>query len=95
MGHTPDVEKIRKSIQKRIDNGSLKEVDSYEEIYQREGEVVLKFLAFSSDLSKIDAAKTELAEYNSLAISSSSRGNIEITHTNAQKELLWNLYVKN
>jgi len=85
MGHTPDVEKIRKSIQKRIDNGSLKEVDSYEEIYKREGEVVLKFLAFSSDLSKIDAAKAELAEYNSLAISSSSRGNIEITHTNAQK----------
>lgn len=85
MGHTPDVEKIRKSIQKRIDNGSLKEVDSYDEIYKRDGEIVLKFLAFSSDLSKIDTAKAELDEYSSLAISSSSRGNIEITHYDAQK----------
>ncbi|UBH13008.1 Cof-type HAD-IIB family hydrolase [Macrococcus armenti] len=85
MGHTPDVEKIRRSIQKRIDNGSLKEVQSYDEIYERDGEIVLKFLAFSSDLDKIDAAKEALASYNSLAVSSSSRGNIEITHNDAQK----------
>lgn len=85
MGHTPDVEKIRRSIQKRIDNGSLKEVQSYDEIYERDGEIVLKFLAFSSDLDKIDAAKEDLASYNSLAVSSSSRGNIEITHNDAQK----------
>ncbi|UBH08489.1 Cof-type HAD-IIB family hydrolase [Macrococcus armenti] len=85
MGHTPDVEKIRRSIQKRIDNGSLKEVQNYDEIYERDGEIVLKFLAFSSDLDKIDAAKEALASYNSLAVSSSSRGNIEITHNDAQK----------
>lgn len=85
MGHTPDVEKIRRSIQKRIDNGSLKEVQSYDEIYERDGEIVLKFLAFSSNLDKIDAAKEALASYNSLAVSSSSRGNIEITHNDAQK----------
>ncbi|WP_414055500.1 Cof-type HAD-IIB family hydrolase [Macrococcus equi] len=85
MGHTPNVEKIRQSIQKRIDNGSLKEVSSYQEVYDRDGEIVMKFLAFSSDLDKIDAAKAELAKFQHLAVSASSRGNIEITHNDAQK----------
>ncbi|MGK0554782.1 Cof-type HAD-IIB family hydrolase [Macrococcus capreoli] len=85
MGHTPDVEKIRNSIQKRIDNGSLKEVASYDEVYARDGEIVMKFLAFSGDLAKLDAAKAELRAFNHLAVSSSSRGNIEITHNDAQK----------
>ncbi|MGV2876444.1 Cof-type HAD-IIB family hydrolase [Macrococcus capreoli] len=85
MGHKPDVEKIRNSIQKRIDNGSLKEVASYDEVYERDGEIVMKFLAFSGDLAKLDAAKAELRAFNHLAVSSSSRGNIEITHNDAQK----------
>lgn len=85
MGHTPDVEKIRNAIQKRIDNGSLKEVSNYQEVYERDGEIVMKFLAFSSDLEKIDAAKAELAQFKHLAVSASSRGNIEITHNDAQK----------
>ncbi|WP_414042159.1 Cof-type HAD-IIB family hydrolase [Macrococcus animalis] len=85
MGHTPDVEKIRNSIQKRIDNGSLKEVSSYQEVYDRDGEIVMKFLAFSSDLEKLDAAKAELRTFKHLAVSASSRGNIEITHNDAQK----------
>ncbi|MGV2928870.1 Cof-type HAD-IIB family hydrolase [Macrococcus capreoli] len=85
MGHIPDVEKIRNSIQKRIDNGSLKEVASYDEVYERDGEIVMKFLAFSGDLAKLDAAKAELRAFNHLAVSSSSRGNIEITHNDAQK----------
>ncbi|MCE4957735.1 Cof-type HAD-IIB family hydrolase [Macrococcoides caseolyticum] len=85
MGHTPDIEKIRQSIQKRIDNGSLKEVARYDEVYERDGEIVMKFLAFSGDLAKLDAAKAELRAFNHLAVSSSSRGNIEITHNDAQK----------
>ncbi len=84
-GNVPDVDKIRAGIQKRIDQGSLKEVDSYQQIYDHDGELVLKFLAYSSNLDKIDAAKAELKQFSSLAISASSRGNIEITHNDAQK----------
>lgn len=45
----------------------------------------MKILAFASDLEKIDRAKAEISESQSLAVSSSSRGNIEITHSDAQK----------
>ncbi|MCD8837507.1 Cof-type HAD-IIB family hydrolase [Mammaliicoccus sciuri] len=84
-GQKADVKKIRANIQSRIDNGTLKTVDSYDEIENRPGEIILKILAFASDLSKIDRAKAEISESKSLAVSSSSRGNIEITHSDAQK----------
>lgn len=84
-GQKADVKKIRANIQNRIDNGTLKQVDSYDEISKRPGEIILKILAFSSDLEKIDRAKAEISESQSLAVSSSSRGNIEITHSDAQK----------
>ena len=45
----------------------------------------MKVLAFDSDLEKIDRVSKRLSESNHLAISSSSRGNIEITHSDAQK----------
>ncbi|GGI39699.1 Cof-type HAD-IIB family hydrolase [Mammaliicoccus stepanovicii] len=84
-GQKADVKKIRSNIQSRIDNGTLKTVDSYDEINNRPGEIILKILAFASDLTKIDRAKAEISESQSLAVSSSSRGNIEITHSDAQK----------
>ncbi|RIO04010.1 HAD family phosphatase [Mammaliicoccus sciuri] len=84
-GQKADVKKIRANIQSRIDNGTLKTVDSYDEIENRPGEIILKILAFASDLTKIDRAKAEISESKSLAVSSSSRGNIEITHSDAQK----------
>nr|WP_263314294.1 Cof-type HAD-IIB family hydrolase [Mammaliicoccus sp. Marseille-Q6498] len=84
-GQTADVNKIRANIQSRMDNGTLKVVNSYDEISSRPGEIILKILAYSSDLTKIDKAKAEIAESQSLAVSSSSRGNIEITHSDAQK----------
>lgn len=84
-GNIPDVEKIAAGIQRRIDNGTLKVVDSYDEVYARDGELVLKILAYSADLTKVDAAKAELKKFIHLAVSASSRGNIEITHLDAQK----------
>lgn len=84
-GGNPDVEKIRLGVEQRIKNGTLKVVDSYDTIYNRDGEIVMKLLAYSPNLELVDKAIAELKEYHSLAISSSSRGNIEITHNNAQK----------
>lgn len=84
-GQQADVEKIKTGIQKRIDNGTLKVVDNYDKIKDTPGEIVMKILAFDSDLDKIDRVSKGLAEPGSLAVSSSSRGNIEITHADAQK----------
>ncbi|RIP36085.1 HAD family phosphatase [Staphylococcus gallinarum] len=84
-GQTADVEKIKQGIQKRIDNGTLKVVDNYDKIEKTPGEIVMKILAFDSDLTKIERVSRKLAESGSLAVSSSSRGNIEITHSDAQK----------
>ena len=80
-----DVEKIKNSIQKRIDNGTLKIVDNYDKIEDIPGELIMKILAFDSDLGKIDLVGQELAKSPNLAVSSSSRGNLEITHSDAQK----------
>lgn len=84
-GQKADVEKIENSIQKRIDNGTLKIVDNYDKIEDIPGELIMKILAFDSDLGKIDLVGQELAQPPNLAVSSSSRGNLEITHSDAQK----------
>lgn len=84
-GQKADVEKIKNSIQKRIDNGTLKIVDNYDKIEDIPGELIMKILAFDSDLGKIDLVGQELAKSANLAVSSSSRGNLEITHSDAQK----------
>ena len=84
-GQQADVEKIKAGIQKRIDNATLKVVENYDKIKETPGEIVMKILAFDSDLEKIDRVSAKLAESGSLAVSSSSRGNIEITHADAQK----------
>lgn len=84
-GQTANVDKIRKGIQQRIDQGTLKKVDNYEDIEKTPGEIIMKILAFDADLEKIDRVSAKLAQSANLAISSSSRGNIEITHADAQK----------
>lgn len=89
-GQEADVEKIKSDIQKRIDNGTLKVVDNYDKIQDTPGEIVMKILAFDSDLEKIDRVSETLAKSESLAVSSSSRGNIEITHSDAQKGIALN-----
>lgn len=84
-GQQADVEKIKAGIQKRIDNGTLKVVESYDDIEDIPGELIMKVLAFNPDLEKMDRIGQELASSPNLAISSSSRGNLEITHSDAQK----------
>ena len=84
-GQEADVEKIKQGIQKRIDNGTLKVVNSYEEIEDIPGELIMKVLAFNPDLENKRHWSRTFA-IPSLAISSSSRGNLEITHSDAQKE---------
>ncbi|ULG71791.1 Cof-type HAD-IIB family hydrolase [Macrococcus brunensis] len=84
-GNEPDEEKIREGIEKRLEQGTLKEVDDYSMIYDREGELVMKLLAYTSDHHKLMQAKSELKAFSSLAVSASARNNLEITHADAQK----------
>lgn len=93
-GQKADVEKIENSIQKRIDNGTLKIVDNYDKIEDIPGELIMKILAFDSDLEKIDLVGQELAQSPNLAVSSSSRGNLEITHSDAQKGIVLSTIAK-
>ena len=76
---------IRRHIQSRIDKGTLKVVPSYDLIDDVPGELIMKILAFDTDLEKLARVKQELAEHVNLAVSSSSVGNIEITNAEAQK----------
>src|SRR5699024_12330051 len=72
-------------MEERLERGTLVEVDDYKAIFERGDENVLKFLATSSSRAKLVRAKNELNEIGNLAVSSSSAGNIELTHENAQK----------
>lgn len=84
-GQKADIEKIRKHIQHRIDIGTLKIVENYDHLEDIPGELIMKVLAFDTDLEKIERVKARLSEKSNLEVSSSSRGNIEITHADAQK----------
>lgn len=84
-GQKADVEKIRNHIQHRIDQGTLKVVNNYDEITGRRGEIVMKILAYDADVEKIERVSKQLKQHSNLAISSSARGNIEITNAYAQK----------
>ncbi|GEP80338.1 Cof-type HAD-IIB family hydrolase [Staphylococcus carnosus] len=84
-GQKADVEKIRNHIQHRIDQGTLKVVDNYDDITGRRGEIVMKILAYDADVEKIERVSKQLEQHSNLAISSSARGNIEITNAYAQK----------
>ncbi|NHA38534.1 Cof-type HAD-IIB family hydrolase [Staphylococcus schleiferi] len=86
-GQQPDVEKIRQHINHRIEIGTLKVVDNYDNIESVTVELIMKVLAHDTDLDKIARVKAELSESSNLAVSSSSKGNLEITHIDAQKGL--------
>lgn len=86
-GQQPDVEKIRQYINHRIEIGTLKVVNNYDNIESVTGELIMKVLAHDTDLDKIARVKAELSESSNLAVSSSSKGNLEITHIDAQKGL--------
>ncbi|QLK85358.1 Cof-type HAD-IIB family hydrolase [Staphylococcus sp. 17KM0847] len=84
-GQQANIEKIRQHVQYRIDRGTLKVVSDYKQVEAVPGELIMKVLAFDYDLEKLNRVKEKLATHTNLAVSSSSMGNIEITHVQAQK----------
>lgn len=89
-----DFEQIQKEMHKRIDNGLIVEVDSYEGLLAEFGHNVYKILGISTDEKKLLKAKKQLESISGITISSSGVGNLEITDNSAQKGISLEYYAE-
>lgn len=89
-----DPNEVRKSVQERVDQGLVIEVDSYDEIISANQDKVYKVLAMCDDLDKLSAVRDELVKINQIAVSSSLIGNLEITDAHAQKGVALTKYAE-
>lgn len=85
-------DEIKKSVQDRVDQGLVIEVDSYDGLIKENQDKVYKILAMCNDLDKLSAVRDELVAINSIAVSSSLIGNLEITDAQAQKGIALKKY---
>lgn len=72
-------------VRARIEKGYLVEVEDFDEVYQREDEDVLKYLAKSSNRANLQRSQHYLNAIDGLYATSSGPGNIEVTAKDAQK----------
>lgn len=72
-------------INARVEKGYLLEVEDFDEVYDKEDEVVLKYLAKSPNRANLHRAQHQLNEVEGLYATSSGPGNIEVTVKSAQK----------
>lgn len=72
----------------------IHQVEDFHELFANENTNIYKFLAFSFDAEKLEKAGKELAQIETLAISSSGHENLEITHKQAQKGIALEAFVK-
>lgn len=84
-GGLADESIIRQRMEERVARKSMIEIDNYRELFNREDELVLKFLGTSTNNAKLVRAKNYLYDIGNLAVSASASGNIELTHETAQK----------
>ncbi|MFC0189766.1 Cof-type HAD-IIB family hydrolase [Fictibacillus aquaticus] len=76
---------VQKAALRRIKLGLVHVVNSYQELLDQEGIEVYKLLGFHANQEKLARAAQELNMMDELAVSSSSRHNLEITNSEAQK----------
>lgn len=89
-----NTEEIKKSVQERVDQGLVIEVESYDELIRDNQDKVYKILAMCDDLDKLAAVRDELVALPQIAVSSSLIGNLEITDSHAQKGVALKKYAK-
>lgn len=65
----------------------LKYIDNMDE-FLKSGIEIRKFVAFHKDIELIDNMKKEIGKFKGIAVSSSFKDNIEITHMTAQKGII-------
>jgi len=90
----PVIDKIRQEVMDRVDQGYIRQVDSYNELINQRGNEIYKVFGTSFNRTNLDKARQELQLVPGLAISSSGAGNLEITDINAQKGIAVETYAK-
>jgi Cof subfamily protein (haloacid dehalogenase superfamily) len=92
----PDADRdfVLEEAKVRFAEGNIHVVPSYEPLFRSEEHKILKFLVFSFDEEKLITAKKVLENFQQLAITSSARGNLEVTSIRAQKGVALEQFVK-
>lgn len=83
--HTPPLDKIRKEVMDRVQQGAIHQVDSFDPVLKKYANETYKFFGSSHHLAKLDRAREALKKLPNIAVSSSGAGNLEITSIHAQK----------
>lgn len=78
----------------RVEQGTLQEVDSFDDLIQQRGNEIYKIFGTSLHRQHLDNARNILHTLPGLAVSSSGAGNLEITHALAQKGIAVEQYAK-
>jgi Cof subfamily protein (haloacid dehalogenase superfamily) len=86
-------EQIVKKAKERFEKGQVHLIESYESLWKKPDVSFYKILAFTLDEHKLAGARKTLAELHGVAVSSSGKENIEITHEEAQKGIALEKFV--
>lgn len=89
-----DRDEITVAAGARIRDGLIHMVDDYEELFANDHIMIYKFLAFSFEDGKLEAASASLADLDELEVTKSGIENIEITHKDAQKGIALEAFTK-
>ena len=93
-GQVPPVEQIRREVMEQVEQGSLIQLDSFDELINERGSDIYKVFGTSYNRQDLDNARTALQMIPGLAVSSSGAGNLEITSVRAQKGIAVEKYAK-
>jgi Cof subfamily protein (haloacid dehalogenase superfamily) len=80
-----DEQTLKEAAERRFASGEISCVRAYKEVLDRAGVDIYKLLVFSKDGQKLAEASAKLGALQDVAVSSSAKNNIEITHRHAQK----------
>lgn len=91
----PDADRdfILKESKERFEEGNIHIIDDYDLLFKSEEHKILKLLVFSFDEEKLSAGRKAMEYFSNIAVSSSAKGNLEITHIKAQKGVALEQYV--
>ncbi|WLD94150.1 Cof-type HAD-IIB family hydrolase [Alkalihalobacillus sp. AL-G] len=87
-------QKARELAEYRVRNGRLETVESYSSVLDDPELEIYKLLSFSRNEENLKSAFNSLLTFKELAISSSAKDNIEITHRDAQKGIALQNYAE-
>jgi Cof subfamily protein (haloacid dehalogenase superfamily) len=89
-----DREFVLAESKERFEEGNIHVIEDYEYLFKSKDHKILKLLVFSFDEEKITAASKILEHFSNIVVSSSAKGNLEITNIHAQKGVALEQFVK-